>query len=179
MTSTYRIMTASLVFVSVAAAAEPPQRASVASSPITVQAGERSLEAWSKDVSKSLTDHMVYPRSLGTANLDEGVVRVRFHCTAQGQPDGLALVQSSRHAAIDRAALYAVGHINALSPLPAGITPDRPMEAWLVFATDEQNGDRMMNDLRKQRQAQLARASGNGANALLAASTAPIIFMSR
>lgn len=179
MSGIYAILLGGLAFTSAAAAAQTPPSASVSSKPITVQAGGRSMQLWAADVSRRLQDNMIYPSWPKVSDIDEGAVRVRFRASETGQPTDLVLAQSSHHSAIDRAALFAVNHIDTLYPLPDGVTPGRPMEAWLVFATDQQSSDRMMRQL-KRKQAQVASAAGSeSADALLAASVAPIVFMAR
>jgi TonB family protein len=165
----------SLALAGGTATAETTPSPSVAHKPITVQAEQRSLAVWSADVSRSLRHNMVYPRTFARSAPDEGAVRVTFRCTEDGRPGDLALAQSSRSRALDRAALAAIGRIDTLSPLPDGVTPNQPMEAWLIFATDEASGDRMKDGLEKQR-ARRAEVAANRSDALLAASLAPIVF---
>lgn len=143
---------------------------------ITVNGGEQSLQQWSGRVSRSLNDHLVYPVPFGPADYPEGAVRVAFHCSEDGSPAGLSIVQSSRSNLLDRAAVNAVQRISTLHPLPDGIGHDRTMEAWVFFASDQPTIDRMKKGFERQasQMARQERASGERI-----ASLSPLIIASR
>ena len=151
------------------------KHASTSVSPITVTAGPNSLHQWSIRVSQAMDAHLFYPTQFGTAEPPEGGVRVAFHCSESGTPEGVSVVQSSRADALDQAAVYAVKHIPTLHPLPDGIDHKRPMEAWVFFAGDQRTADQMKR--RFARQAQIAASRPHPAEQ--EASLAPVIFASR
>lgn len=142
------LLGASLAAIPTIAATRHP--GTTAAAPITVNAGDLSLQQWNGRVAQSLDEHLSYPVPVGRADLPEGAVRVSFHCSDSGMPAGASIVQSSHSSDLDRAALYAVEHISTLHPLPEGIGHDRSMEAWVFFASDETAINRMKKGFEQQ-----------------------------
>jgi periplasmic protein TonB len=141
---------------------------------ITVTAGP-SVAEWTAHVAQGLDDHLSYPKQIGTGDYAEGAVRVAFRCSESGTPADVSVVQSSRSRDLDQAAVYAVSHIPTLHPLPEGVGHDRPMEAWVFFASDQDAIIKLKRGF--QRQAQIAAASRAGQAQL--ASLTPIVIASR
>ena len=144
-------------------------------SAITVTAGSDSLRQWSRRVSQDLNANLEYPSRIGRDDYPQGAVRVAFHCSESGQPDGVSVVQSSRSVSLDRAAVHAVKRIPTLHPLPDGIGHDRSMEAWVFFAPDQRTADKMKAGF--ARQAQIAANQPHPADQQ--ASLPPLVFASR
>lgn len=142
---------------------------------ITVKAAPTSLQQWNSRVAQSLDANLIYPASIGRDDYAEGAVRVAFHCSEDGSPAGVTVLQSSRSNNLDRAALNAVKRIATLHPLPDGIGHDRAMEAWIFFASDQEAVDRMKKGF--ERQDQLAkRVQSDGEQT---ASLPPLVIASR
>lgn len=121
-------------------------------SAITVNGGATSLQQWNARVSQSLDANLTYPKAIGRSDYPEGAVRVAFHCSENGSPDGVSIVQSSHSSMLDQTALNAVKQISTLHPLPDGIGHDRPMEAWVFFASDPGAIDKMKKGFARQLQ---------------------------
>ena len=137
---------------------------------ITVQAGHETVAQWSDRVGHSLDQGLAYPKPMGTANYNQGLAKVAFHCAQDGRPGDVALIASSGSRDLDRAAMQAVQRIQTLHPLPDGIGHDRAIQAWVAFAPDEdslkqmtrtthQQADMANAQVEKARQSQVASAS--------------------
>jgi TonB family protein len=144
---------------------------------ITVEA-TGGLAHWRSQIAHDLDDHLIYPIEIGGGVPRQGAVRIGFHCGQSGTPEGVSVIESSRSRLLDRAALQAVTHIPTLHPLPEGIGHDRPMEAWIFFAFDQEQIDKMKRRLEQQRQVREANASPLHAGTQVA-SNAPLIIASR
>ncbi len=173
-TCTRALLCASLLLAPNAALA----RNQVADHPaITVEA-TGSLAHWKSQIARDLDDHLVYPIEIGGGVPRQGAVRIGFHCGQSGVPEGVSVIESSHSSLLDRAALHAVTRIPTLHPLPEGIGHDRPMEAWIFFASDQEQIDGMKRRLEQQRQVREANASALHAGTLVA-SNAPLVIASR
>jgi len=128
---------------------------------ISVTAKPASIQQWSSRIADSLDENLTYPRPIGTADYARGVVKIKFHCSDAGLPDGVAVARSSRSLALDNAALRAVRAISTLHPLPDGVTHDRPIEAWIVFADDAKDVARMTKSLEKEAALTLAQSNSH------------------
>lgn len=126
---------------------------------ISVTAKPESVQQWSSRIASSLDRKLTYPTPIGRADYAHGVVKIKFHCSESGLPDGVALARSSRSTVLDNAALRAVRGITTLHPLPDGVDHDRPLEAWIVFADNAKDVARMTKSLEKE--AALALAQSN------------------
>ncbi len=124
---------------------------------ITVEAKGISVQSWSNRVAQSLDNELAYPRPLGTADYNSGLSKITFHCSDAGVPSDVSIAGSSGSRDLDRAAMHAVMQISTLHPLPDGVSHDQAFQAWIVFAGDEQERDRMLN--RVQHDAMLANAA--------------------
>ncbi len=124
--------------------------------PITVQGQHETVAQWSDRVGHSLDRGLAYPKPMGTANYNQGLAKVAFHCSQDGRPDGVALISSSGSRDLDRAAMQAVQRIQTLHPLPDGIGHDRAIQAWVAFAPDADSLAQMTR--RTHQQAEMANA---------------------
>jgi periplasmic protein TonB len=165
------ILCATLVATTGAAAAQGGRSVS---RDIVVVGDQESVDHWKGRVGRELADNLVAPRQIGMQDYPDGVVRVRFHSSETGAPDGVAVSGSSRSVALDRAAVRAVKRIPTLHPLPDGVAHDRMMEAWVIFASSDAQADRMKRGL--EREVRIARAMSTDQRA---AAVTPIVVASR
>lgn len=100
---------------------------------VTANPDKAALTRWTNRVGHSITDNLVYPAPLGTANPPEGVVDVTFRCSDAGMPSQIAVTRSSGSQFLDRAALRAVQRVKTLHPLPQGVGHDQLYKARLMF----------------------------------------------
>lgn len=110
---------------------------------IVVTAPEVSVSSWSARITRALDRNLTYPTPM-RGEPAEGVVAVKFLCSDNGTPSGVAIARSSGSRELDAAALQAVTHIATLHPLPDGITHDQPFEANILYATSQKKHDRQM-----------------------------------
>lgn len=116
---------------------------------IVVQAEQTPLALWSTDVSRQLEKKLRYPEPMGGELPATGIASVRFQCSPDGRPASLVLSRKSGSRALDREAIRAIGAIQSLHPLPAGVKPDQHFEANILFATAWTDYDRQIQDLRR------------------------------
>lgn len=141
---------------------------------ITVQAKGISVQTWSNRVAHSLDNGLEYPRPMGTADYHAGLSKVSFHCSDAGAPSDVSIVGSSGSRDLDRAAMRAVQTISTLHPLPDGISHAQTFQAWIVFAGDEQERDRMLKTVRHD--AMMANAAAAQRSSQIA-STMPTVIV--
>lgn len=72
---------------------------------------------------------------------NHGEARVMFYRGADGAATNASLYQSSGNPRLDTDALNAVNHLHHIRPFPAGVSPNRPILATLVYDTDPQGQD--------------------------------------
>jgi protein TonB len=111
--------------------------------PIVVTGPEVSVASWSARVARSLDRNLTYPMPIRGAPA-EGAVAVKFLCSENGTPSGIAIARSSGSRVLDAAAMRAVAHIATLHPLPDGITHAQLFEANILYATTQRKHDRQM-----------------------------------
>lgn len=105
--------------------------------------GQNDLQSWTTRIGRAIDDQMEFPRVLGRAGYDEGVVDISFKCSEDGKPSKVAVLSSSGSRRLDRAGMSAVQNVSSLHPLPPGITHDQTYRAKLLFAVDDGNGRAM------------------------------------
>ena len=139
---------------------------------ITVQASN-SVQAWSNRVAERLDAGLTYPKPLGTADYHSGLSKVAFHCSDAGVPSDVTIAGSSGSRDLDQAAMRAVKTIPTLHPLPEGVSHAQSFQAWILFAGDEQERDRMLK--RVQHDAKLANAAAAQRSSQTASSMPTVI----
>ena len=105
--------------------------------------GQNDLQSWTTRIGRAIDEQMEFPRALGRAGYDEGVVDISFKCSEDGKPSSIALHSSSGSRRLDRAGMSAVQNVSSLHPLPPGISHDQTYRAKLLFAVDDGNGRAM------------------------------------
>lgn len=140
---------------------------------ITVQAKGVSVQNWSTKVARSLDNGLSYPRPMGTSDYHSGLSKVSFHCSDAGTPSDVSIAGSSGSRDLDMAAMRAVKKIATLHPLPDGVSPGQTFQAWIVFAGDEQERDRMLRTV--NRDARLANAAASQHASQLASNMPTVI----
>ncbi|MDH7639016.1 TonB family protein [Sphingomonas oryzagri] len=159
------------------AAARSPDPA--AGNAITVTAGHETISQWSGRVGRKLDAGIEYPRPIGAADYDQGIVRVSFQCTDAGVPGNVTLSHGSGSRTIDRAALRAVHRLSGLHPLPEGIATGQKVEAWVVLARDDRSRSQMIASLRHDAEVANAAITQRLSGDRLASTQDPIIVASR
>jgi TonB family protein len=114
-----------------------------------------TLDRWVKRTSGQLEQNLHYPAYLMGREPNQGIVRVRFLCSEDGRPSGVAVAQSSGFHELDDAAMRAVRGIRSLHPLPEGLTHDQRYQAVVLFATNQASYDRQVAALRNEARRQL------------------------
>lgn len=125
--------------------------------PIVVMARPVSLATWSGLVTRSLEANLRYPAGILGQDPHEGVVRVRFLCSASGQPGNVSLQTSSGAHDLDREAVRAIARIPTLHPLPNGMDATQRYEALVLFANSHERHDQQMIAVRKEMAASAVR----------------------
>ena len=110
-----------------APAAAGPQEIVVTGSPREV-----ALASWSDRVRDDLERKMGSPSALNGVSA-EGLVTVSFTCTESGHPDNVALLQSSGHNGLDKAALRSVRRLSSLHPMVEGMRPNQKVVAQMLY----------------------------------------------
>jgi periplasmic protein TonB len=93
-----------------------------------------TLSDWTDRMTGMLDDEIRRLPSISRAT-NEGVVRVKFNCSATGRPDKVTLLKGSGSASLDARAIRVVKRLASLHPLPSGFKPDQKFVAVLVFAS--------------------------------------------
>lgn len=99
---------------------------------VTGSSREVALADWSQRVRRDLEKKMAPPRSLSGA-FDEGLVAVRFVCSQDGEPERVAILQSSGSNALDQAALRTVRKLSSLHPMVEGMRPNQQVVAQMLY----------------------------------------------
>jgi TonB family protein len=124
--------------IALAFVTSPGQARQTQAAPAPIQVVGETVHEWQARIGQSLNDHLRYPTFLGTQRQTEGSVRIAFRCSDTGKPEAARIVGRSGSVQLDQSALRAVRGIETLHPLPASIGHGRPMEAWIIFANDEE-----------------------------------------
>ena len=99
---------------------------------VTGSPREVALASWSQRVRDDLERKMGSPSALNGVVAD-GLVTVSFTCTESGRPDNVALLQSSGHNGLDKAALRSVRRLSSLHPMVEGMRPHQKVIAQMLY----------------------------------------------
>lgn len=124
--------------ISAAIALSLPGYAFAQSAPRT-DARPAALEHWVDDIDAQLSGAMEPIPFQDESN--HGEARVMFYRGADGAATNASLYESSGNPRLDVDALNAVKRLHHIRPFPAGVSPNRPILATLVYDTDPQSED--------------------------------------
>jgi len=97
-----------------------------------------------------------------------GVVRVRFTANHEGEAENLTLIGESGSNQLDRAALWAIGRLNDITPDFEGSVEGREIQANIVFANSERQAERMIAQVMREEAIRMAEARERGEPQVLA-----------
>jgi TonB family protein len=102
------------------------------------------VSEWSRQAARELDANLSYPRPV-KGDYNVGLVKVQFRSDSSGRISDVALLESSKKADLDMAALRAVRRSETLAPPPASIAAGRPVQAWIYFASTERDEAKMLD----------------------------------
>lgn len=143
---------------------------------ITVEAQHETVGQWSQRVGHSLSNELIYPQAAGRDDNAEGLAKVSFRCSEDGKPGEITVLSTSGSHDLDRAAMRAVKRIPTLHPLPDGIGHDRPFQAWVAFALDQDSLKRMVNTAHHDADQMNARIEKDRSGHQVASNSTPIVI---
>jgi periplasmic protein TonB len=117
--------------------AVPTTTAAASNEIVVTGAKDAELKRWTSRVEQGISRQMRFPRSVGQAPVDSGLVDVTFKCSQDGSPSEVTIAQTSGSRQIDRAGVRAIERLKTLHPLPDGITHGQVYRARLLFASDK------------------------------------------
>ena len=97
-----------------------------------------------------------------------GVVQIQFVANGEGVAENLRVVGESGSNQLDRAALWAIGRLNGISPDHAAASDRRVIQANIVFADSERQARSMFRQLERDESARMALARERGEPPVLA-----------
>lgn len=128
---------------------------------IIVEAPQVTFGGWSRQVTKNIEKNLFFPSSVNGVR-SSGMVSVAFQCSDNGRPSVISVARKSGDVGFDRAAVFAVRHIKSLHPMPTSLAPGQKFVANIMFATDQNEYNRLLDAMRKDAALHNARLSGNG-----------------
>lgn len=117
--------------------------------PVVVEAPLTPLAIWSRSMTKSIDDKLAFPYQASARTLN-GLVSVTFHCSDDGTPVGLKVLQRSGETSLDQAAMRAISRVKTMHPLPAGLRSDQKFQANIIFADSRTEYDRQLKVLARE-----------------------------
>lgn len=118
-----------------------------------------ALEAWQADISLALSQALSNASVARLMTPNSAIVRVLFSIGADGRAADIRLLEGNANWSARRAALFAIGKLEALDRVPVADPANTRFLAYLVFYRSEIVRVRLMNELRLREQERLA-ASG-------------------
>ncbi|MBB4155447.1 TonB family protein [Sphingomonas jinjuensis] len=117
---------------------------------ITVRANPVTPAQWSAAVARRLDRAMASVAAPIAGFHIDGIVTVRFAADRANRPKDLVVARPSGHSMLDRLALRAIARMGTMPEMPASIASGQHVRANLVFATDWESYDRMVEQLRRE-----------------------------
>ena len=99
-----------------------------------------AASAWVKDLGRQLAVRLHNPRPIGASAEPEGVVDVRFKVGADGAPEAVEVLHSSRNRQLDHIGVKAVSRLRKLSP-PPELGSGPTIVARILFVAGERQLD--------------------------------------
>lgn len=109
-----------------------------------------TLEAWSQQVFKNVMRNLHYPELMPGRPVSTGIVAVKFACSEDGSPMGVALQKSSGRQNLDAATVRAVKRVPTLHPLPQGIGAGQQFIVKVLFSDSAYTGSKLAAKMRAE-----------------------------
>lgn len=151
----YKIVTLSLALAASAVLLAEPITAG-AEEPSIVVTPEKSHAQFVATVSRDLDNQLKAASRYPYLPSGEGIAKVRFTRTADGDPENVTIYRESGVRTLDRIAHRAVSNLRSLDGVPADIGPDQVYQANIIFASSPDRAEELQDELMAEETARFA-----------------------